>query len=229
MDNNSVAMPLDLNTRSERGQRWSRQATDLMNIIFCDITSENLEALRGAFSDLPNFSFVRNQINSVPADCIVSPANSYGLMDGGVDRAINYSLDYISDKVQKLIQSHYSGEQPVGTCMIVPVSQSAMISGKFRYLAHTPTMRIPKDVSNTDNAYIAFRALLTELNNHNKKYKDIDSVVMTSFCCGAGKMNPIQAARQMRLAYDIVNSNMPCTWETARQIEKSLMNINSGK
>jgi hypothetical protein len=78
-----------------------------MNITFCDINNENLDALKKVFGDLPNFSFMGNQINSVQADCIVSPANSYGLMDGGVDRSINYSLNYISEKVQTLIESYY--------------------------------------------------------------------------------------------------------------------------
>jgi len=55
-----------------------------MKIIFCDTNPQHLEALHSAFGNLPYFDFKQNQINSVAADCIVSPANSYGLMDGGV-------------------------------------------------------------------------------------------------------------------------------------------------
>lgn len=196
-----------------------------MKIIFCDNNPQNLEALRKAFGNLQYFDFMQNNINSVQADCIVSPANSYGLMDGGVDRSINYSLNYISEKIQKFIQFKYNGEQPVGTCMIIPVEQSHMTTAKYKYLAHTPTMRVPKDVSNTENAYLAFRALLTELFNHNRQYNDINTVVMTSFCCGAGIMTPYQAAKQMRFAYDMVTNNTPCTWEMANQIEKTLQSI----
>jgi O-acetyl-ADP-ribose deacetylase (regulator of RNase III) len=193
-----------------------------MKIIFCDRNIQNLEALRNAFNNLHHFEFVQNNITSVKADCIVSPANSYGLMDGGVDRTINYSLNYISEKVKKIIQFRYGGEQPVGTCFIVPVENNQMTTGNYKYLAHTPTMRIPKDVSNTDNAYIAFRALLTELFDHNRQYNDINTIVMTSFCSGAGKMSPTQAAQQMRLAFDYVTENTPCTWEMAHQIDKML-------
>jgi hypothetical protein len=32
----------------------------------------------------------------------------------------------------------------------------------------------------------------------------------------------MQAARQMRLAYDLVNSNIKCSWYIARQTEKML-------
>jgi O-acetyl-ADP-ribose deacetylase (regulator of RNase III) len=197
-----------------------------MIIIFCDINKENLDALRTTFGKLPNFEFVQNNINSIQADCVVSPANSYGLMDGGVDRIINYSLNFISEKVKDIIQFRYKGEQPVGTCIIIPIEQGQMIVGKYKYLAHTPTMRVPKDVSNTDNAYIAFRALLTELIDHNCKYKDINTVVMTSFCCGAGKMSSLQSAKQMRFAYDCVIGNTQCNWNTANNIDKMLDLIN---
>jgi O-acetyl-ADP-ribose deacetylase (regulator of RNase III) len=149
-----------------------------MKIIFCDTNNQNLEALKNAFGDLPYFDFKCNQINSVVADCIVSPANSYGLMDGGVDRVINYCLNYISEKVKNIIQSCYNGEQPVGTCLIIPTySNSSPISCPYKYLAHTPIMRVPKDISNTDNAYLAFRALLNELFNHNRKYNDINTAI----------------------------------------------------
>jgi len=110
--------------------------------------------------------------------------------------------------------------------MLIPVEQNAMTSGRYKYLVHTPTMRVPKDVSNTDNAYLAFRALLTEIFNHNRQQNDIKTVAMTSFYCGAGKMSPSQAAKQMRLAYDCVVGNTPCTWEMANKIENMLNNIN---
>jgi O-acetyl-ADP-ribose deacetylase (regulator of RNase III) len=196
-----------------------------MKIIFCDINKNNLDALKSEFQQIPNFEFVDKSINSVDADCIVSPANSYGIMDGGVDRIINYSLNYISEKVQNQIQIKYGGEQPVGTCMIVPVDKSALTQGRYKYLAHTPTMRIPKDVSKSDNSYLAFRALLLEILQHNEKYKDIKSVVVTSFCCGAGKMDPVVSARQMKLAYNCVINNTPCTWKIANMIDNTLENI----
>jgi hypothetical protein len=49
---------------------------------------------------------------------------------------------------------------------------------------------------------------------------------MTSFCCGAGKMDPVQSARQMRLAYDCVTGNTPCEWDMAKKIDNALDKIN---
>lgn len=184
---------------------------------FTDLNKDVINVYSKVFEDLPNFIFKRANITSQKGDVIVSPANSYGQMDGGVDRAINYSLDYISEDVQKLINELYYGEQPVGTCLLIPTFKT-----NYHYLAHTPTMRIPQDVNNTLNAYYAFRSLLIEILNHNKKCNDIKSIVITSFCCGAGKMDKLKSAKQMRLAYDLVNKNLECSWMNSNTVEQLL-------
>ncbi len=199
----------------------------MIQFIFSDLSSKNTEALRAAFGNLPNFEFHRQNITDIAADVIVSPANSYGMMDGGVDKAINYSLNYISKNVKHIIETQYQGEQPVGTCILLSIPQDdILVVGKYKYLAHTPTMRVPKNVSETDNAYLAFRALLVRIINHNKNSPDkIGSIVLTSFCTGAGGMSSKRAAKQMRLAYDMVTSGLKCSWKNAHDIERSLSNI----
>jgi len=57
---------------------------DKIQFIVVGLKKEILADLQSSFSDLPNFEFKRTNILQVKtADCIVSPANSYGLMDGG--------------------------------------------------------------------------------------------------------------------------------------------------
>ena len=87
-------------------------------------------------------------------------------------------------------------------------------------------MRVPADVSKSFNPYYAMRALLTEIINHNNIHHDINSVVMTSFCCGAGKMDPHISAKLMRFAYDCVIENAECSWDNAHRINEILNNIN---
>ncbi len=70
--------------------------------------------------------------------------------------------------------------------------------------------------------YQAFRALLTSLIHHNRQNEDIKSVVLTSFCTGAGKMSKSESAKQMRLAYDLVNNPVKSNWENAHKIDKVL-------
>lgn len=53
-------------------------------------------------------------LRSNPVQCIVSPANAFGLMDGGYDLAItHYFGDQLQKRVQQHIIDHYYGEQPV--------------------------------------------------------------------------------------------------------------------
>ncbi len=70
-------------------------------------------------------------------ECIVSPANSYGLMDGGFDLAISEEFGWeLQERVQKYIVEHYKGEQPIGSSFIIDIGTNNM------KLIHTPTMRI---------------------------------------------------------------------------------------
>lgn len=193
-----------------------------LNFIVVGLKKDILDGLKQSFSDLPNFEFRRTNILQVTqADCIVSPANSFGMMDGGVDGPINYALNYIDKRmVRPYIQKWFHGEQPVGTCVIFPTGQT-----NYRYLAHTPTMVIPKDVTETRNPYHAFRALLREIINHNRRHNDIKKILMTGFCTGAGGFSPILAGKQMRVAYDLTEKAMKCSWESAFQTEDLLARV----
>jgi len=52
---------------------------------------------------------------------MVSPANSFGLMDGGIDYYISEFFGWqLLPKVQQAVLDEWCGEQPVGTCMMVP-------------------------------------------------------------------------------------------------------------
>ena len=134
-------------------------------------------------------------------DCLVSAANSFGIMDGGIDLAIrNYFGQQIQTKVQKIISKEYFGEQPIGTSFIVETG-----SKEHPYLAHSPTMTVPMDISQTLNVYHAMMATLQAIAKFNlkanKKRKKINTVV----CCGlgtlTGRMLPDVASHQMSSAY----------------------------
>ena len=161
---------------------------------------------------------------NVHFDCVVSAANSFGLMDGGIDGVIidHYGLA-LQDEVQRRILDEYAGEQPVGTCLLVPARRG----GLLQYVAHTPTMRIPMDLEGTENVYQAMRAMLIRVQKHNEVHHDIGTVS----CCGLGALSgklPLEkVAKQMALAYAYFI--LPCpsklSWdyavEVSRQIESS--------
>ena len=53
-------------------------------------------------------------------DCLVSPANAFGMMTGGYDAALsnNPGCDF-RNKVQWYIQDHFYGEQGVATSLLI--------------------------------------------------------------------------------------------------------------
>lgn len=147
---------------------------------------ERVSVVHGCFEQLSEF------------DLMVSPANSFGLMDGGIDAAIiRYFGDELAVRVQVRILAEFWGEQPVGTCLIVETGNK-----QHPFLAHTPTMRVPMVVTGTDNVYSAMRAMLLAAYKHNAtQERQITKIACPGLGTGVGMMSPETAARQMAIAY----------------------------
>jgi O-acetyl-ADP-ribose deacetylase (regulator of RNase III) len=97
-------------------------------------------------------------------DAIVSPANSFGFIDGGIDLA--YSLRFgwsVQERLRQRLRPEHDGELPVGQAIIVPTDHA-----DIPFVISAPTMRIPMDVSTTVNAYLAFRAAIRAAREHNR-------------------------------------------------------------
>lgn len=183
-----------------------------MKLILCDISSQLCYAWDKFFKWEEDVVIMNKSFEDVEEyDCIVSPANSFGLMDGGIDKAITnyFGLDLMK-RVQQSINVQYYGEQPVGTSLIVETGNA-----KHPYLAHTPTMRIPKDINGTDNVYNAMRAMLIATIQHG----DIKSVLCPGLGTLTGQMKPVEAAWQMYLAYQHIQKPFPINWAYATFID----------
>jgi len=74
-------------------------------------------------------------------------------------------------RLQAVIKKDYNGELPVGQAAIIKTfaandSHKKFENPKFnegkliKYLISAPTMRVPLDVADTVNAYLAFRAVI---------------------------------------------------------------------
>ena len=189
-----------------------------INIHFISL-SKNLPIIsQKIFTNYENITFEVGNITKCKSyDCIVSPANSFGQMDGGIDAVLSYMLqkdydsDHIGRKVRKVIADEYYGEQPIGTCILIPTENE-----KFPFLAHAPTMTTPENVVGTLNAYYAFKAVLTSIANYNKKSKyKITSILTTTFCTGCGEMDLETSLKQMLYAYEVVCNPINNTWDAA--------------
>lgn len=136
------------------------------------------------------------------ADALVSPANSFGIMDGGLDLAIRSELGHhVQKRVQDRILADHHGEIAVGAAFVVPTDHT-----RWPYLVVAPTMRVPEPSAHTLNAYLAFRAVLLSVAAFNAREATprIASIVVPGFCTGIGGMDARRCAAQMRMAYDQV-------------------------
>jgi O-acetyl-ADP-ribose deacetylase (regulator of RNase III) len=166
-----------------------------MDLLLVDTKPDLCEAWRTSFADVNNVQVHNGKFESLIGafDCLVSPANSFGLMDGGIDEAIiAYFGVALESRVQQDIWRCYRGEQPVGTCLMVPTENA-----ECAWLAHCPTMRVPMDVSWTNNAYAAYLAALISAET-----RGIKTLACSGLGTLTGRMPPDVCARQMRFAYD---------------------------
>ena len=105
--------------------------------------------------------------------------------------------------MQHLIQAKHFGELPVGNAEII-----SMNTEQFPYLICAPTMRIPGKLPKENiNAYLAMRAVLIELKKFNSfKPGGIKSIAIPSLCTGVGGVSYIDSAKQMRMAFEMINN-----------------------
>ena len=116
-----------------------------MKIYIIDQSFDKIKYAKVYFHGCDNVECVCDELNSFldkhSVDCIVSPANAFGLMDGGYDLAITeYFGEQLQSRVQQYIIDNYFGEQPVGTSFIIDSGKPGCS------VIHTPTMRAPQEI-----------------------------------------------------------------------------------
>lgn len=192
-------------------------------LMLCDVNPRVCEAWSHAFAEHPEIEMHYGKFQSVYGwDCVVSPANSFGIMDGGIDlHIIEYFGADMQDEIKNNIKVCWYGEQPLGTCKLF------YSDTEKRWIAHTPTMRIPSDIRGTSNVYYAMKAMLSAVQYKNKKE---DNLIHQVLCPGlgtyTGKMDPEIAAAQMELAYrHFKNPPTEIGWHHARKRDDEIRGV----
>lgn len=187
---------------------------DGMKIYFVERNVNKLEKLKLYFKDETNIEYVNNDfiefIKNNKVDCVVSPANSFGLMDGGFDLAITkWYGDDLQKKVQQYIIDNYYGEQPIGTSFIIETNKEP------KYLIHTPTMRVPERILDSRTIYHCMRSCLIEAKKNN-----IESIVIPMFGGQTGCIDSNTIASMMYEAYkQLQDVPEEINWEYANKIK----------
>ncbi|KAI9683243.1 MAG: hypothetical protein M1822_006108 [Bathelium mastoideum] len=160
---------------------------------------------------------------SAKFSCVVSPANSYGLLDGGFDdaisRAFSPSDNYyaLTRHVQTELYKQHRGFAPPGTCTLVPIPKEYAERSRTgdrwgcRWLALCPTMRVPYNADwDREVVYECVWSLLCAIDRHNRDAKAggdagpgesvIGSILMTPLATGVGRVSARKWANQAVLA-----------------------------
>lgn len=145
-------------------------------------------------------------IFGVSVDTVVSPANSFGFMDGGIDLAYSKRFGWhVQDQLREKIRRDWDGELPIGLALMVETGAS-----DIPWLAAAHTMRAPVSVAQTLNAYLAFRAILRLIRRHNEQRPGtIRTVACPGLGTGTGEMPAEICAKQMRAAWNEIEDGQP--------------------
>ncbi|MEW1838944.1 macro domain-containing protein [Nonomuraea angiospora] len=174
-----------------------------LKVVLVDVNAKVVQEWLAAFADTPEVEIHKGSIVSEQVDAWVSPTNSRGRMDGGVDAVIKRHLGAgIQLRVQRAIRDRFDGSMPVGSAVCVP---SGATNPKF--LISTPTMELPaQDVSETLNVAMACAAAFQAIHMQNEKEPDsIKSVALVGMGAATGQVPPKVCANLMWTGYTLFN------------------------
>ncbi len=168
-----------------------RQTHSRMNLHLVDFNGHVVNAWAEAFSAFPEVTIQQGDLLAVAKNSVVSPANSYGFMDGGIDAAYRtFFGPQIERKVQEAVTRRPEGHLPVGASLVVPTGHQ-----RVPFLIVAPTMTVPEQVM-SNNCYRAMRAILRvatgEVGQH---------IYCPGLATGVGMVPPENAAAMMAQAY----------------------------
>lgn len=196
-----------------------------MKVVLAAVEHDLADAWEQHCGDLPNVTVHRGSILDLTVDAVVSPANSFGFMDGGIDHLYTrYFGREVQHRLQELIRTRHHGELLVGMAEIVETGHS-----RIPYVIAAPTMRVPMVLTDSVNPYLAARAALLLIRHgifpegvHSGKPVSsvINTIAFPGLGTGIGRVGPHTCAHQMRAAIEevlVAAADYPRTWAEAQQ------------
>ncbi|MEU9086263.1 macro domain-containing protein [Streptomyces sp. NPDC048357] len=176
-----------------------------LRVVLTDVNERVVEAWRAAFADTPGIEIRRGSILEEDVDAWVTPTNSRGRMDGGVDAAIKRHLGSgIQVRVQRAIRDRFAGALPVGSAVCVPSGATTP-----RYLISTPTMvQSSQNVSATLNVALACASAFQAVHRQNRqKPGSIRSVALVGMGAQTGRVPARVCANLMWTGYTLFHDH----------------------
>lgn len=196
-----------------------------MKIILTAVDNSLAKAWEEFCGDLNFVEIHQGSILDVECDAVVSPANSFGFMDGGIDAIY---MSFFGCEIQQTVRRHifkfHNGELVVGNADAVETNHD-----KIPFLIVAPTMRVPMILQDTVNPYLAARAVFilvsqgkfqTDNFAGQKISKHIDRIAFPGLGTGVGRVGFNTCAHQVRQTIDDVllkNYQTPQSWAEASE------------
>lgn len=164
-----------------------------MRLHLVDTNEDIVAAWREHFREFPEVDIQGGDIMTIAEHCLVSPANSHGFMDGGIDGVyLSFFGAQIEQRVQEAVARRPEGILPVGASLVVTTGHA-----RIPYLIVAPTMTMPEPVA-SENCYRAMRAILRIATAEYSVGRD---VYCPGLGTGVGMVAPAMAASAMAGAY----------------------------
>jgi O-acetyl-ADP-ribose deacetylase (regulator of RNase III) len=191
----------------------------VVRIVLAAVDAPLADAWERFCGDLADVSVHRGSIFDVACDAVVSPANSFGFMDGGLDALYLRRFGWgLQQRLQAVLREHHHGELVVGAAEMIETGDAAI-----PFLLAAPTMRVPMILADTVNPYLAARAALL-LCAHGRLRDTgtpiavrVRTVAFPGLGTGVGRVPPDVCARQVRAAIEWVRGAQafPRSWAEA--------------
>jgi O-acetyl-ADP-ribose deacetylase (regulator of RNase III) len=177
-----------------------------MKIIVADINEDMIHAAK-----LQGFETHLGSITELEADAYVSPANSFGFMDGGIDYI--YS-QFFGMQIELNVRSKIQYEYPFGEILVGQAFAIRTEHSKIPYLIVSPTMRVPRKILDPNDVRLATRAAVSMGLLYGMK-----TIVIPGMGTGCGALDYDVAAKAMRLGVDdaVDGVPIPISWREAQR------------
>lgn len=191
---------------ADSGRSSSEGAEPELQLVLCALDESLAAAWHEIAESRPGISVHQGSVLDARADAVVSPANSYGWMRGGIDAVYARTFPEVEEQVRSAVLAYHGGELPVGEALLVPTGVPSPI-----WLISAPTMREPGETlpADTVHPYLAARAVLrlwasAVLDNGAPVHRVVHSIAMPGLGTGIGGAAAELCARQVAAAWDEV-------------------------
>lgn len=195
---------------AESGTHATRKGTDVQvsphtpSLVLCAIDEPLARAWQTVVDQVGAPTRVhQGSVLDVVADAVVSPANSYGWMRGGIDAVYARAFPGVEQNVRSAVLAYHGGELPIGEAVIVPTGEPAPAWLISAPTLRTPDERLPED---TVHPYLAARAVFLKWREGKLEHgvevrRVVDTIAMPGLGTGVGGVSPETCARQVSAAW----------------------------